>query len=182
MNEVDSSTNWWSRKYGRLPVWAWVVIVFAVVGAIGSGNRDSTTTRVPSEPSEATSAPNPTTSSTVVVTTTTYVPTMTMSQQNAVKEALSYLDSLAFSRQGLIDQLSSQYGSQFPRADAKFAVEVVEKYYSIDWNEQAVKAARSYLDSQSFSCQGLIDQLSSQYGSQFTREEATYGANSVGLC
>jgi hypothetical protein len=28
----------------------------------------------------------------------------------------------------------------------------------------------------------LIDQLSSEYGSEFTVEEATYGAVQVGLC
>jgi Host cell surface-exposed lipoprotein len=85
---------------------------------------------------------------------------------------------MAFSRQGLIDQLSSEYGSQFPVEDATFAVDSL----NVDWNEQAVKKAQSYLDFTSFSCQGLIDQLSSQYGSQFTTDQATHGATAVGLC
>lgn len=103
---------------------------------------------------------------------------MTPSQQNAVRAAQSYLDFAAFSRQGLIDQLSFEYGSQFPVGDATAAVDSL----NVDWNEQAAKSAQSYLDFTAFSCQGLIDQLSSEYGSQFTREQATYGASQTGIC
>lgn len=84
----------------------------------------------------------------------------------------------SFSRQGLIDQLSSGYGSQFPVEDATFAVDSL----NWDWNEQATKKGQSYLDFMAFSCRGLIDQLSSPYGSQFTIEQATYGATALGLC
>ena len=85
---------------------------------------------------------------------------------------------MGFSRQGLIDQLSSQYGSQYAVEDATFAVDSL----NVDWNAQAVKSANSYLKFTGFSCQGLIDQLSSQYGSQYTVEQATYAATQVGLC
>ena len=68
---------------------------------------------------------------------------MTPSQENAVRSAESYLDSMAFSRQGLIDQLTSEYGEQFPEADAVFAVD----YVNPDWNAEAVEFAESYLDS-----------------------------------
>jgi hypothetical protein len=33
-----------------------------------------------------------------------------------------------------------------------------------------------------FSCKGLIEQLSSEYGSKFTREQARYGAEQAGAC
>ncbi|MBM3775667.1 MAG: hypothetical protein FJW37_10985 [Acidobacteria bacterium] len=33
-----------------------------------------------------------------------------------------------------------------------------------------------------FSCQGLIDQLSSQYGDKYTVQQATYGATQAGAC
>ena len=52
----------------------------------------------------------------------------------------------------------------------------------MDWNEQAVKAAKEYLSTSSFSCQGLIEQLSSEAGSKFTVAQAEYAANKVGLC
>ncbi len=105
-------------------------------------------------------------------------PQFTASQANAIRAAEDYLEFMAFSRQGLIDQLSSEYGSQFPIDDATFAVDVL----NIDWNEQAVKSAQSYLDTMPFSCQGLIDQLASEYGSQFTIEQAQHGATGAGIC
>lgn len=102
----------------------------------------------------------------------------TLSRQNALKEAESYLHTSAFSEAGLIDQLSSEAGSQFPHADAVWAVE----HLHVNWNEQAVKEAKDYLHTSSFSCQGLIDQLSSEAGSQFTLAQAEYAAHQVGLC
>jgi hypothetical protein len=100
------------------------------------------------------------------------------SQQNALKEAESYLASSAFSEAGLIEQLSSEAGSKFPHADAVWAVE----HLHVDWNAQAVKEAKSYLRSSSFSCQGLIEQLSSEAGSKFTTAQAEYGAKQAGIC
>ena len=52
----------------------------------------------------------------------------------------------------------------------------------MNWNEQAVKAAKEYLKTSSFSCQGLTEQLSSEAGSKFTPAQAEYAANNVGLC
>jgi hypothetical protein len=102
---------------------------------------------------------------------------LTVSQQNALESAESYLSFSAFSEAGLIDQLSSKAGEGFPKADAVWAVKHVE----VDWNKEAVEAARSYLDFTSFSRSGLIQQLSSPAGDQFTKAQATYAANKVGL-
>jgi Host cell surface-exposed lipoprotein len=102
-------------------------------------------------------------------------PEMTASQERAVQSAEDYLDYQAFSKKGLIQQLSSDAGEGFPRADAVFAVNHVD----VDWREQAVKAARSYLDMQSFSRSGLIEQLSSSAGEGFTRAQAQYAVNKV---
>jgi cell division septum initiation protein DivIVA len=48
--------------------------------------------------------------------------------------------------------------------------------------QNAVAKARDYLEFSSFSCQGLIDQLSSDYGEQFSVSDATHAAKEVGLC
>lgn len=101
----------------------------------------------------------------------------TLARQNALEEAQQYLDYSGFSWQGLIDQLSSQYGGQYDLADAEWAVD----HLDVDWKEQAVREAEAYLDYSSFSRQGLIDQLSSEYGGQFTVDQATYAADQVGL-
>jgi hypothetical protein len=50
-----------------------------------------------------------------------------------------------------------------------------------DWNAEAVESAESYLEFAAFSRQGLIDQLTSEFGEQFTVEQATYAATQVGL-
>ena len=47
--------------------------------------------------------------------------------------------------------------------------------------EQAIKSAKSYLEYSAFSRQGLIDQLSSEYGEKFTPEQAEYGVTKAGL-
>ena len=95
----------------------------------------------------------------------------TVSQQNAVKKAKSYLDYAAFSRTGLIEQLEFE---GFTNADATYAVGQI----SVDWNQQAVKKAKSYLDYSAFSRSGLIEQLEFE---GFTNAEATYAVGQVGL-
>ena len=46
----------------------------------------------------------------------------------------------------------------------------------------AVRSANSYLQLSGFSRQGLIDQLSSEFGDKYTVEQATYGATQAGIC
>lgn len=101
----------------------------------------------------------------------------TVSQAQALRTAKQYLAFQAFSYQGLIDQLSSEYGNQFSVEDATYAADNV----GADWNEQAARAAEQYLQAQGFSRDGMIQQLSSEYGSKFTREQAEYGATQAGL-
>lgn len=103
---------------------------------------------------------------------------LTGPQKNAVRSANNYLSFQGFSRQGLIDQLSSPYGDGYSVADATAAVNSL----SVDWHAQAAKSARQYLDIMGFSCNGLIDQLSSNAGDKYTREQAAFGARQAGAC
>lgn len=105
---------------------------------------------------------------------------MTLSQRNAVKTALNYIDLMAFSRQGLLDQMSSEYGDRYPKEDAEFAISYVEKNNMVDWDAEAVQCAQNYLDLMAFSRDGLIDQMSSESGDKFTRQQAEYAASQVG--
>jgi hypothetical protein len=102
-------------------------------------------------------------------------PKLTVSQVQAIGSAESYLSFTAFSRKGLIRQLSSDAGEGFSVADATFAVDHVK----VDWDEQAAKKAREYLSLQHFSRKGLIHQLES--GEQFTHAQAVYGVTKAGL-
>lgn len=189
MNESVSETKWWNRKVLKLPVWALIVLGVFVVSVIGSSSsqEESTDTTAAAAdttaPSQSdTTSPQVDTTAAPVTTAAPAKPKLTASQENAIKSALSYLDFSAFSKEGLIQQLSSEYGEKFPLADATFAVNYIEKDPGVDWNEQAAKSAQSYLKTSSFSCQGLIDQLSSEYGEKFTEAQATYGATKAGLC
>jgi hypothetical protein len=57
----------------------------------------------------------------------------------------------------------------------------LEREGGADWNAEAAEGAKSYLDFSSFSRQGLLDQLTSEYGSQFTSEQAEFGVSQAGL-
>jgi host cell surface-exposed lipoprotein len=97
-------------------------------------------------------------------------PSESMAQANARRSAESYLDTAAFSRSGLIDQLKFE---DFSTADATYAVGAL----TVDWKKQAAKAAESYLDTSSFSRAGLIDQLKFE---GFTQAQAASGVEAVG--
>ena len=103
----------------------------------------------------------------------------TPSQKNALNAAEKYLEYTAFSQAGLIAQLSSEAGDKYPEQDAVWAV---EHLHDVNWDEQAAKSAKKYLEYTSFSCQGMIEQLSSEAGEKFTQAQAEYGAKQVGLC
>jgi SOS response regulatory protein OraA/RecX len=98
-------------------------------------------------------------------------PEETVSQKNAVRTAMNYLDFTAFSRQGLIKQLEYE---GFSNADAIYGAD----HSDADWMEQAVKCAENYLEYTAFSAQGLIEQLEYE---GFTHEQAVYGVDASGL-
>ena len=108
----------------------------------------------------------------------TWANSLTGPQKNAVRSAQQYISVQGFSRNGLIEQLSSDYGDGYNVSDATVAVDSM----NIDWNKQAVRSAKQYLSIQGFSCKGLIEQLSSSYGDKYTQSQATYGAKQAGAC
>jgi hypothetical protein len=99
-------------------------------------------------------------------------------QANAVRSARNYLSFKGFSREGLIQQLSSDAGDGYKVVDATIAVDSL----NVDWNEQAIRSAKQYLSFQGFSCKGLVRQLSASAGEKFTVSQATYGAKQAGAC
>ena len=93
-------------------------------------------------------------------------------RSNAIDMAYSYIDTMAFSKAGLADQLVYE---GFSQKTANYAVENI----SVSWRKQAVRMAKSYLSTMAFSCTGLIDQLVYE---KFSRSVATYGANHTNAC
>lgn len=88
--------------------------------------------------------------------------------QNCYDQAMSYLDFMAFSRNGLIQQL--QYEGYTDNAISN-ALDLLEKYY-VSWDTEAVKKAQEYMETFSFSQQRLYEQL---IHDGFTEEQANYG-------
>lgn len=108
----------------------------------------------------------------------TWAESLTGPQKNAVRSAKQYLSVQGFSRSGLIQQLSSDYGDGYNVTDATVAIDSL----NIDWTKQAVRSAKQYLSIQGFSCKGLIDQLSSSAGDGYTESQANYGARQTDAC
>jgi pyruvate/2-oxoglutarate dehydrogenase complex dihydrolipoamide acyltransferase (E2) component len=149
--------------------------------AANTGNTSqpqATTTAKATATAAATAKATATAAATAKAAPTPAGPTLTNQQQNAARSARQYLDISAFSRLGLIDQLSSSYGEGYAVQDATVAVDSL----NVDWNAEAVQSAEAYLKISPFSCNGLIQQLDSAAGEKFTVAQATYGAKQAGAC
>lgn len=146
----------------KLTIAAVAVATLSACGAVASAGQVSTTPTIkpvvqePSKPA---------------------APSMTPGQSNATKTAKNYLSIMAFSKKGLIRQLSSSAGDGYSLADATYAA----AHSGADWNVEAVKAATNYLSIMSFSHAGLVQQLSSSAGDGYTVAQAEYGVAGAGL-
>lgn len=155
-------------------IFKWIVIVLVglfVIGLIVGNDGAETTTAQTTVSSDA----EPVVTEPVVVAEDDG---MTNQQKNAVRSAKNYISFAGFSRDGLINQLSSDAGDGYNIDDATIAVDSLD----IDYNEQAGRAAENYLSFTGFSCDGLINQLSSSAGDKYTKEQAEYGAKLAGAC
>lgn len=94
----------------------------------------------------------------------------TMGERNALDSAEQYLNSMAFSYSGLIEQLEYE---GYSNSEATYAADNC----GADWYEQAALSAKEYLDAMSFSRQGLIEQLEYE---GFTYGQAVYGVEQNG--
>lgn len=102
-------------------------------------------------------------------------PSVPKEYENALKKAQTYSDTMYMSKKGLYEQLTSEYGEQFPAEAAQYAVDNV----NADFKENALKKAKTYQNDMSMSKQAIYDQLVSEYGEQFTEEEAQYAINNL---
>lgn len=95
--------------------------------------------------------------------------------QNALSKAKSYSTLMHMSKQGIYDQLTSEYGEKFPAEAAQWAVDHLEA----DYNANALAKAKSYQEQMSMSSAAIYDQLVSVYGEKFTPEEAQYAIDNL---
>ena len=95
--------------------------------------------------------------------------------KNALKQAETYSSSMHMSKQAIYDQLTSEYGGQFPADAAQYASDNL----AADYKQNALKSAETYQSMMSMSKQDIYDQLVSEYGGQFTPEEAQYAIDNL---
>lgn len=90
--------------------------------------------------------------------------------ESALNKAASYANTMRMSKQGVYDQLVSEYGGKFSAAAAQYAIDNVKA----DWNANALAKAKSYQNTMNMSPAGIHDQLTSANGEKFTKSEANY--------
>lgn len=90
--------------------------------------------------------------------------------KSALKSAKTYSDMMHMSKQGIYDQLTSEYGGKFTAEAAQYAVDNLDA----DYKKNALESAKVYQDTMSMSPAAIRDQLVSEYGGKFTEEEADY--------
>ena len=54
-------------------------------------------------------------------------------------------------------------------------------HIKVNWDQQAVEAAKGYMQQGGFSYSSMVQQLESPDGNDFTYSQAVYGAKAVGL-
>ena len=75
------------------------------------------------------------------------------------------------SKKGVYDQLTSSYGEGFSADTAQYTIDHMT---GVDWNANALEKAKQYYSNMSMSKSAVYDQLTSEYGEQFTASEAQY--------
>ena len=95
--------------------------------------------------------------------------------KSALKKAELYAETMQMSKAGIYDQLTSEYGENFPPEAAKYAIDNIV----VDWKENALKKAQTYAETMSMSDSAIYDQLISEYGEKFTKEEAQYAKDNL---
>ena len=103
-------------------------------------------------------------------TTEASIPDVPTEYLDALSQAGDYSEMMHMSKKGLYDQLISEYGGQFSKAAAQYAIDHVVA----DWNANALAQAKDYREQMHMSPAAIHDQLTSEYGGQFTKAQADY--------
>ena len=101
--------------------------------------------------------------------------TVPQEYKNALAKAEQYNEWAHMSKQGLYDQLTSEYGEAFPADAAQYAIDNLQA----DYKANALEKAKTYYYDMNMSKSGVYDQLISEYGEQFTAEEAQYAIDNL---
>lgn len=95
--------------------------------------------------------------------------------RNALRSAKTYSDMMHMSKQGIYDQLTSEYGDQFDVEAARYAIDNL----NVDYKENALKCGENYKKTMHMSKARIYDQLTSENGEKFTTEQAQYAIDNI---
>lgn len=95
--------------------------------------------------------------------------------RSALGKAQDYSDMMHMSKAGLFKQLTADFGEQFSKEAAQYAIDNVDA----DWNENALKKAITYQETMNMSPAAIRDQLTSEYGERFTASQADYAIKNL---
>lgn len=144
-----------------------ILAIVLIAIAIGSGSKtpDSENNTDASPVQQSTTTEN--NSSSQQDSATSKIPT---EYKSALNKAKLYSDTMYMSKQGIYDQLTSEYGEKFSAEAAQYAIDNL----NADWNKNALEKAKIYQETMSMSPSAIYDQLISEYGEKFTAEQAQY--------
>lgn len=90
--------------------------------------------------------------------------------QSALSKAQDYSYLMHMSKQGIYEQLTSEYGEKFSPQAAQYAVDHLQAAYKAN----AIAKANDYQKTMNMSPEAIRDQLTSDSGEKFTPDEANY--------
>lgn len=159
MSKDKSNKNWFAR-HKVLTVILGIIVLIIIASAAGSSKstttENSTSNTMPKASTEKPAEPEQ--------------PSVPAEYKSALSQAGTYANSMHLSKQGLYDQLVSEYGGKFSAEAAQYAIDNVKA----DWNANALAQAKTYQNDMNLSPAAVRDQLVSAYGGKFTEAEADY--------
>lgn len=166
MTDKNENKNWFARHKVLTVILAFIVI--AIIGSAAGGgskssntNKSNSTTSTQAKTEETTAQP---------VATETKQPDVPAEYKSALSQAGTYASTMHLSKQGVYDQLVSEYGGKFKPEAAQYAIDNVKA----DWNANALAQGKTYQNDMHLSPAAVRDQLVSSYGGKFTAAEADY--------
>jgi len=159
---AEKKKSWFGRH--KVLTVIGVIVLLAIVGSAAGGGNKSNTTTSSSTTAGTSSKTEP------AATQEAKQPDVPAEYKSALAQAKTYSSSLHLSKQGVYDQLVSEYGGKFTAPAAQYAIDNVQA----DWNANALAQAKTYQNSLHLSPAGVHDQLVSENGGRFTVAEADY--------
>ncbi|NEG95810.1 hypothetical protein GFD17_03370 [Bifidobacterium sp. SMB2] len=154
--------------------WFWLIAVVAVAAiatsAGGSGDDTSSTNATTGTSQSQSAQSGGSKTSDGAATQKSKQPSVPAEYTSALRQADTYANTMHMSKQGVYDQLTSEYGGQFSKEAAQYAIDNVKA----DWNANALAKAKTYQEDMAMSPEAIRDQLTSESGERFTADEANY--------